>query len=132
MREHHVLLENQNISSQLLIHETDSTTTVREEKVGHSLSTNQLESKVTVRQNHEMTQLSLLLLSSKLSNEEKIRDEGGRRVKKEIREIEKEQKIDKNRANIRASDRFREIEKVLKQGFRKDDVDSNEVRDKNH
>lgn len=68
----------------------------------------------------DVAQMSLILLSSMGMSEERIQTQGQRRIKKEIRDLVKEQKIEKNRADIRASDRFREIDRDLRNGYTKD------------
>jgi hypothetical protein len=112
----------------LLAEETETVRTEREEKVGSCLSStthrseNHQQMQLQLQQGGgtELTTLSLVLMSSMGMNEEKIVLEGQRKLRKEIRDLEKEQKTDKNGAYIKASERFREIEKLLQLGYKKD------------
>lgn len=95
-------------------------TTEREEKV--SLTTHHSERNQQLQQGRrtEFTALSHILMLSTGMNDEKIVEEGKRKIEKEKRDLEKEHKSDRNGAYIKASDRFREIDKSLQLGYKKD------------
>jgi hypothetical protein len=105
-------------------HQEETATTEREGKVGSSLSITHSQHQQQLQQlqggRTELATISLILMSSMGMNEEKIVLEGQRKLRKDIRDLEKEQKISKNAAYIKASERFREKEKLLQIGYKKD------------
>jgi hypothetical protein len=108
------------------------TTTELEGKVNETISTvshhhsTSITSSAMTHSRHEnnkktdliLANLPLLLITALGETEDSLLMKGERKLKNKLHELEKEWKIEKNRADIKASDLFRDHDKNLKLGMR--------------
>jgi hypothetical protein len=114
-------------SQHRLLQQQDKETIVteREGKVSETIAlSSSRQSSILTVSHHEhtvvaTTNLALVLMSTIGTSEDTILIEGERKLRKDLRELEKERKTEKTRADIKASDLFRDHDKDLKLGLRR-------------